>query len=297
MTEEPKGSIFNLVDFNITDSVWGTISFSASVEKRVKEILDSPIFNRLRYTSHLGLVQLIYPSATHTRFSHCIGTAFLCDKVATRLGFEEADKKSFVLSGLLHDIGHPPFSHAFLEGLGELSQKMDMDCKKDSSWGELLIKNLCGQEEIIGISETIKGQKFYSWLLDSNLDLDKMDYLARDSLHSGVPYRPDVDFLINSLIRHEDKVYLKESGVSAAESLMFNRSQMFKTVYYHKSVSGYEIQLTTIIENLIKSGSKNYSTLPSFFIEAQNSSPDKEKLVEYFAELSEFKMWNLLTEI
>lgn len=225
------------------------------VTPRVMRIVDSEPLRRLSKVSQLGLVSLVYPGAVHSRLEHTLGVYRGCLLVLRHLLGEESVRRlidasaaeAMVLASLLHDCGHWPFCHP-IEDMGlpevprheervrrilagpELSRLLDED------WS-------CTAEQVVGIlegtSETGCG-KFLASVLSGPIDIDKMDYLVRDSLHAGVPYGRNFDAgrLISSFCLHPsgEKLAISDKGRTAAEMMVFGRYVMFSEVYWHHAV-------------------------------------------------------------
>ncbi|MEX2139660.1 MAG: HD domain-containing protein [Pirellulales bacterium] len=222
---------------------------------RVRRILDTAEFHRLAGVSQLGLVALVYPAANHTRFEHSLGVYRLALLYLKQLSYDErfraavsvADAELFLAAALVHDIGHWPFCHPIedihLPGVprhedfarrylveGELAGLLQTD------WGvapERIVELLGGQGRR-------PVDRVLASLLSSPIDIDKMDYLSRDSLHAGVPYGRHFDQqrLIGSLCLNEagDALAISDKGRTAAEMMVFARYVMFSEVYWHHAV-------------------------------------------------------------
>jgi hypothetical protein len=230
----------------IRDPVWNNIQ----LDREALDVLDSPPFQRLRYIRQLGHAFLVYPGATHTRFEHALGTYHLArralDILASRgelVTIPDHEQTAVRLAALLHDIGHYPFSHA-LEEAGLPShetmarthfQHPELRAVLDRS-GIPAIANQLSQL----ISGTGGGP--LGGLISGPLDLDKIEYLTRDARMTGVPYGAvDVDRLLHALtvVQMPDgsvAVGVRDKGVSALESLVFARYQMYRNVYWHHAV-------------------------------------------------------------
>jgi HD superfamily phosphohydrolase len=222
---------------------------------RVRQIVDAPEFRRLAHISQLGLVSLVYPAAHHTRFEHSLGvyrTALLYLKQLQHdrrfaESISPADAEVFLLAALLHDLGHWPFCHAIediqLPGVPEhelfansfLLEGEIADTLRDD-WG------VNPRDVVTLLSEKPRGvrSRILHSMLSGPIDIDKLDYLYRDSLHAGVPYGRNFDQgrLIGSLCLNEagDGLALSEKGRTAAEMMVFARYVMFSEVYWHHAV-------------------------------------------------------------
>ena len=225
------------------------------ITPRVQQIIDTAEFQRLNRISQLGLVSHVYPAAHHTRFEHSLGVYRLALLYLQRLQHNEAfahwiDKhhaEVFLLAALLHDVGHWPFCHPIedmrLPGVpqhelfansflleGELADTLRAEWK------------IAPREVVSLLSEKPRDRKnrILKSMLSGPIDIDKMDYLARDSLHAGVPYGQNFDQarLIGSLCLNENDngLALTEKGRTAAEMMVFSRYVMFSEVYWHHAV-------------------------------------------------------------
>jgi len=222
---------------------------------RVRQVIDAPEFRRLAKVSQLGLVSLVYPAAIHTRFEHCLGVYRLALVYLKRLVHDERFRESvgardaevFILAALLHDLGHWPFCHAIedmrLPGVpghelfansflleGELA-----DVLRDE-WG------IPPREVVALLSEKPRdtASRILTSMISGPIDIDKMDYLFRDSLHAGVPYGRHFDQqrLLGSLClnRAGTGLAVTDKGKTAAELMVFARYVMFSEVYWHHGV-------------------------------------------------------------
>lgn len=293
--------------WKVNDPVWGSISFHASVETAVKDVISTEFFQRLRYTTHLGLAQLVYPSANHTRFSHSLGVAFLADKVATILGLSDDERRVLVISALLHDFGHPPFSHSFLRGIVPKFTKIKSTGKfeelvkihDDKSWGKQINDSLEKIDDLPlldidkqNVCEVLFGTHKLSPLLNADIDLDRMDYLCRDSHFCGLPYSADAIYLLNNIALDKGKVVFKKSAVSACEALLFSRLQMTKAVYQHPLVKAYEDALEKLIALIMeKDAVLCDSQAPKFFEACMKGDIDEREVCKEFLKLTEASLW------
>ncbi len=241
---DPRPSVAELEV--IRDPLWDNIR----LDRPALLALDTPAVQRLRYIRQVGHAFLVYPGASHTRFEHALGAYHLTKRALAVL--EERGELELVpptdplavrLGALLHDIGHYPFSHALEEagfpshetlGVAKLSQ------------GELAqrLAEIGGPDFAARLGELITGESAspLQGLISGSLDLDKIDYLSRDARMCGVPYGTvDVDRLLSSITlvetaRGRYEVGVQEKGVSALESLLFSKYQMYRNVYWHHAV-------------------------------------------------------------
>ncbi len=234
----------------VRDPLWNTIQ----LDQTALAIIDSPAFQRLRYIRQLGLAFLVYPGATHTRFDHALGVYHLARR-ALRLLSERGeldqinplDCRLMPYAALLHDIGHYPFSHA-VEELGRRWIPLyheELTGRFLHADGIRTALEQIGRDAPARIEAMIRGASAspLQGLVSGSLDLDKIEYLNRDALYCGVSYGAvDVDRLLHALTLLRDpetgqlEVGLHEKGISALESLLFAKYQMFRNVYWHHAV-------------------------------------------------------------
>jgi HD superfamily phosphohydrolase len=230
----------------IRDPLWNNIE----VDAEALEVLDTEPFQRLRYIRQLGHGFLVYPGATHTRFEHALGAYHLARRAMGILGdrgeLSDIPQDELVvvrLAALLHDIGHYPFSHALEEAGLPSHEDLAQTHFRHPQLREALTRT--GIAELPArLSHLIagRGDSPLRGLISGSLDLDKIEYLTRDARMCGVPYGTvDVDRLLHSLtvITHGDGsrlVGVREKGVSALESLLFARYEMYRNVYWHHAV-------------------------------------------------------------
>lgn len=221
---------------------------------RIRRLLDTTAMQRLTRVSQLGLVARVYPGAVHTRFEHSVGVYRAALLVLQRLSIDasfrdtvdEDDAGSFLAAALLHDVGHWPFCHPIedmrLEDLPRHEQ-VARRWLEEPELAELLERDFAGIEPIVrlldGPHET-PAERLLASLLSGPVDVDKLDYLIRDSVHAGVPYGRhfDVGRLIGSLCVHPEspRLAIGEKGRTAAEMMVFARYVMFSEVYWHHAV-------------------------------------------------------------
>ncbi len=230
----------------IRDPLWNNIQIDGGALK----VIDTEPFQRLRYVRQLGHAFLVYPTANHTRFEHAIGTYHLARRALTILGQrgelrDIPDEQSSLvpLAALLHDLGHYPFSHA-LEEAG-LPSHEDLVRRHFQHPGLRDALRATGLEDVdTRLYDLIAGTSAnpLQGLISGSLDLDKLEYLTRDARMCGVPYGAvDVDRLLHALtvVGFPDgtrAVGVHEKGISALESLLFARYQMYRNVYWHHAV-------------------------------------------------------------
>ena len=226
----------------IKDSVHDHIE----IEGVAEALLDTPTVQRLRHIKQLGTVQLVYPSANHTRFEHSLGVYHLADRALAELGIEGRQAERVRAAALLHDVGHGPFSHNIEDLTARHTGKYHDDVDEllaEGEVGEVLRAHDLDPAHIAGL---VAGEGQFGQLVSGELDVDRMDYLVRDAHHTGVPYGTvDTGRLVNELRLLGDgtrgaptdpanaELVLAEGNVPTAESLLVARSLMNAVVYRH----------------------------------------------------------------
>ncbi len=263
-------------DKKIYDEIHGYILLPEDYVK----IVDLPIFQRLRRIKQLGVAHYVYPGAIHNRFSHSLGVYSLMSRLAKKLSREayidRDDIPVLELAALLHDIGHMPYSHAvelyysnFARSRGErtfthedLSYAVILN---DSDLKEALNDIGIDPYEVAHIIKGNHRNPLYNQLLSSDLDVDRMDYLVRDSLHTGVVYGAiDIDRILETLtVDSELRLSIFSKGLIAVENFYISRLHMYRGVYYHKTSLMYELMVARIWEALLDENSE-LSKLRSF---------------------------------
>ena len=209
----------------IRDSVYGDISLS-SFEV---QIMNMPQFQRLRRIKQLGLISLIYPGGNHTRFEHSVGTMNLGSKLATELDLNDDEIELIRASALLHDVGHGPFSHVSEGVLSLPHEELTKHVITKTSMRDLLEEKF----DVNEIVDIINGKGYLGPIVSGELDVDRMDYLLRDSHNTGVAYGViDYERIISNL-KLEDGLILNIKGVQAAEGALVSRYFMYPSVYQH----------------------------------------------------------------
>ncbi len=278
----------------INDPVHGFIRIPSEL---VYDLLEHPVFQRLRRIKQLGLTHYVYPGATHTRFQHTIGAMHLMSLAIVLLRQKKIDisaeeEEAALIAILLHDIGHGPFSHA----LESILIKMPHE-----AISELLMHKL-NQEYggrlslAIDIFKNKYKKKFLHQLVSSQLDMDRMDYLKRDSFYTGVVEgNIGTDRIIKMLSVVNDNLTVEAKGIYSIEKFLLARRLMYWQVYFHKTVIASEFLLIKTLQRaryLIGEGINLWAT-PALDYFLRNSfsgtSPDqlKEETIDKFLELDD----------
>ncbi len=248
----------------IRDPLWDNIR----LDRSALLALDTPAMQRLRYVRQVGHAFLVYPGATHTRFEHALGAYHLTKRALASL--EERGELARVaedecvavrLAALLHDIGHYPFSHALEEAGFPHHEALGVAKLTQGELGDSL-RRIGGPDLAGGVGALIRGRSDspLQGLISGSLDLDKIDYLSRDARMCGVPYGTvDVDRLLSTLTlvvteQGRFEVGVQEKGVSALESLLFAKYQMYRNVYWHHAVRSATCMFKRAVRRAVQRG-------------------------------------------
>ena len=233
---------------DIIDPIHDFIRATSSEQK----IIDHPIFQRLRRIRQLSGAHLTYPGAQHTRFEHSLGVMHIAGQAGQSLrekGILSSDDVSDLrLAGLLHDIGHGPFSHLFEEVLQEKSktshEEIGRKIIEKSEIGDYLSKSGYDKKFITKLAFGDSKFQYMNEIISGTLSADIMDYLLRDGYFTGAEHaKIDHKRITQSIDVYQKKLALERSALYSFESMMHSRYQMFKAVYFHKTVRSAEVML------------------------------------------------------
>ena len=220
------------------------------------KLIDDPIFQRLRRIRQLSGAHLTYPSAQHTRFEHSLGVMHISGQAGHALNEKNLLKSDDIgilrLAGLLHDIGHGPFSHLF-EEIIQKRKKSHEDFGKQiilkSEIGDNLTKSGYDKKFVTKIAFGYSKSQYMNEIISGALSADMMDYLLRDGYFTGAEHaKIDHKRITQSLEVHRKKLALERSALYSFESMMHSRYQMFKAVYFHKTVRAAEVMLLEALQ-------------------------------------------------
>ncbi|MBI1809235.1 MAG: HD domain-containing protein [Gemmatimonadetes bacterium] len=235
-----------------------------------ERLLDTAVVQRLRYVRQLGLAHLVYPGATHSRFEHALGAHHLALRAlrslreSGQLDADAGDDPAVVAAAaLLHDVGHYPFSHA-LEEIGVPNH--EVVARPLVTEGEVaeVLRSGIGPDAPARVHLLICGLSAspLAGLISGSVDLDKIDYLKRDALMCGVPYGEiDEDRLIHAMVLVDDpntgrrRIGVRDKGLSAIESLLFAKYQMYRNVYWHHACRSATAMYKRLVELAVADGS------------------------------------------
>ncbi len=227
-----------------------------------KDIVSTKVFQRLRRIRQLPFAWYVYPGATHTRFSHSLGSMYIADLIARRLSEEGFISKDDVLlvkvSALLHDVAHAPYSHSLepllMEWWGrEWGDLLEAVITQDPELREVMEKHGVDPSGIVSVLRGRSSCGLLNDMVSSDIDVDRLDYLPRDAYHTGVAYgRIDLHRLVEFLVPGSAGMVVPLKALNALESFYIARLHMYKAVYYHKTITGYQILLRNVYSELAK---------------------------------------------
>ena len=231
----------------IHDPIHGSIR----IEGIILELLHSPELQRLRDIKQLGLTNLVFPGANHTRFEHSLGVYYLTNKICEELSLE---KDILNAAAVLHDSGHLPFSHT-LEYLSKIYLKKDhtdLACENVLRVADILERYDVNPEEIIRIIKH-REKGYRSQIISGDLDVDRIDYLLRDSHYTGVAHGIiDVERILKTIEIRDGVLGISRKGVLAVEGMLIARDLMYSSVYFHKTARICESMLGRAVERIIE---------------------------------------------
>lgn len=285
----------------INDPIYGFIHIPSTL---VFDIIEHPYFQRLRRINQMGLSYLVFPGAKHTRFEHVLGCVFLMQKTVEMLRFKgvqisEKEAEGLYIAILLHDIGHGPFSHAMehsiVEGISheEISLLFMQELNKVFN-GKL--------DTAIAIFQGTYPRKFMHQLISGQLDMDRADYLKRDSFYTGVAEgNINSERLISMLNVRNDELVVEEKGLYSVEKFLIARRLMYWQVYLHKTSVVAEqilIRLLNRAKELVKQGQElTMSTALAFFVKNKISKDNfSQEVLEMFARLDDTDIISAMKE-
>ncbi len=288
-----KRKIFN-------DPVYGFISISSEL---IFDIIEHPYFQRLRRIKQLGLTHMVYPGALHTRFHHSLGAMYLMQRAIAELrskGHEISGDEALgaEIAILLHDIGHGPYSHALEHAIvdGVSHEELSLVFMNRLNWsfeGQL--------STALEIFEKKYPKQFLNKMVSSQLDMDRLDYLKRDSFFTGVAEGViNFERLLNMLNILGDELVIEAKGIYSVEKFITARRLMYWQVYLHKTVLAAEYMMMRLLKRakyLSMGGEKLFaSPALSFFLNRKTSLSDfyDNRVIREFSELDDYDVFGAM---
>ncbi|OFX69651.1 MAG: phosphohydrolase [Bacteroidetes bacterium GWE2_29_8] len=275
----------------INDPIYGFINIPSELSF---DIIENSYFQRLRRIKQLGLTYLVYPGAIHTRFQHCLGAMHLMGIAMEALkgkgiDIEDKEVEGAIIAILLHDIGHGPFSHS-LENV--LIKKFDHEIISLKIFEQLNLKYNGSLDVGLKIFNNTYHKKYLHSLVSGQLDMDRLDYLKRDSFFTGVSEGViSTERIIKMLNIHGSGLVVEAKGIYSIENFIIARRLMFWQVYLHKTVLSAQHVLINLIKRakyLLKQGETLFAT-PSFDFFLRNDIETLDNnVIEQFNDLDDY---------
>jgi HD superfamily phosphohydrolase len=253
----------------IKDPVHDTMQLTTLEDSWVKPFIDSPNFQRLRHIKQLGMGDLIFPGAVHTRFNHCLGCCYVASQIAHKIGLAEEERQLVIIACLLHDIGHGPFSHTFEELFDNKLIKHEdwtpfflADYRTDSFFNQYNRRNPrhhLSDEKFQLIEDMIMHRlttkKVLADIVSSQLDADRLDYLLRDSHFCGVSYGEfDLRWMLHCMAIVDsgqgERLGITHKGIGVVEHYLVARRLMTRNIYHYQKKLAMENLLVQLLRNL-----------------------------------------------
>ena len=275
----------NLVSSILMRRVRDSIHDYIDLDDLESSLVDTDPYQRLRWIKQLGSANLVYPGANHTRLEHSIGVSHLSKQMAIQSGVPNDEIHLISIAGLLHDLGHSPYSHLADElPFGKDHVEVTQDIINDSQISDIFHKQGIDTNEICNL---IKGNHKYGSLISGDIDGDRLDYLIRDSHYTGVKTGVDAGRLITKMSFSNNELVIGESGLPVVETFLTSRSIMFPTVYFHPFSRGAELMLARATKSAINADNFSYEEFVSytdhkFLSELNLAGGLSEKLVNNF---------------
>ena len=277
----------------INDPVYGFIHIPNAL---IFDLIEHPFFQRLWRISQMGLSHLVYPGAKHTRFHHALGCMYLMQKAVQtlrhkRITISAQEEEALYIAILLHDIGHGPFSHAMEHSLVEGISHEEISLAFMQELNRIFPEKLSIAIEIF---QKKYPKAFMNQLVSSQLDMDRLDYLKRDSFYTGVGEgNINSERIIAMLTVKDDTLIVEEKGIYSIEEFLVARRLMYWQVYLHKTSIGAEFLLIKVLERvkeLYKEG-KHLPMTPALEFFVQNHITKElfdSKALQLFAQLDDY---------
>lgn len=278
----------------INDPVYGFISIP---KEELYDLIQSPYIQRLRRIKQLGLSNLVYPGAEHTRFSHSIGAMHLMSQALTVLkekgeSITEEESLASLEAILLHDIGHAPFSHCL--------ESFFFDCSHEELSLQFM-KELKVSKTVIDIFSDKYEKGFLHELVSSQVDTDRLDYLTRDSFFTGVSEGViGTDRILKMFSVYNDELVIDEKGIYSIEKFIISRRLMYWQVYMHKTVVGADCLLQNILKRAKFLAENNDLCVEEFpitehlryFLEQGTRTINDKQAIEHYILLDDTDIWS-----
>lgn len=281
----------------IRDNVHGDIYFDDVI---YIQLINTYEMQRLRRILQLAGTQLAYPSATHTRFSHCIGTYYILKEFFKNKAFlkiSSYEQKLVKIAGLLHDIGHGAFSHTFekITHKNHEQYTSEIILNKKGNIYPILKKHHINPQDIVDIINGTYKNKIINLLVSSQIDADRFDYLKRDSISCGVDYATlDFKWMIRNAFIIGDKIVFPKKTIYAIESYLLGRYHMYQQVYNHKTSTIFDAMFISWFKRVTGLFNNNYKFKDNRIIELFiNVFNNKDIDLDAYLKIDDYLMFDI----
>ena len=281
----------------INDPVFGFIKIKRGL---LYDIVQHPLFQRLNRINQLGLASVVYPGARHTRFQHSLGAFYLMTEAVKSLSEKgvyifDSEAEAVLAAILMHDIGHGPFSHVLENTLIHGVSHEDISLMMM----EQINRDLKGQLALaISIFKDEYPNKIFHQLISSQLDMDRLDYLRRDSFYTGVTEgNIGSARIIKMLNVKDDRLVVEAKGIYSIENYLTTRRLMYWQVYLHKTAVGYEkvlVNALTRARDLMRQGRDIFASPALAYFLREDVTFDNSQALANYAELDDSDIWSAL---
>ena len=281
----------------INDPVFGFIKIKRGL---LYDIVQHPLFQRLNRINQLGLASVVYPGARHTRFQHSLGAFYLMTEAVKSLSEKgvyifDSEAEAVLAAILMHDIGHGPFSHVLENTLIHGVSHEDISLMMM----EQINRDLKGQLALaISIFKDEYPNKIFHQLISSQLDMDRLDYLRRDSFYTGVTEgNIGSARIIKMLNVKDDRLVVEAKGIYSIENYLTTRRLMYWQVYLHKTAVGYEkvlVNALTRARDLMRQGRDIFASPALAYFLREDVTFDTSQALATYAELDDSDIWSAL---
>lgn len=286
----------------INDPVYGFIHIPTEL---LFELISHPYFQRLRRIKQMGLAEFVYTGATHSRFQHALGAMFLMGQAidvlrSKNIDISEHEKESVQIAILLHDLGHGPFSHVLESTILDQVSHEDVSLVLMESLNQQFNNSL---DTAIKMFQGTYHRRFFNQLISSQLDIDRLDYLNRDSFFTGVVEgRIGVERIIKMMCVVNEELAIEEKGILSIDNFLNARRIMYWQVYLHKTSIAADVMLQSILsiaKELFRSNVKpdlpGSEALKLFMkYDIQLNAFKNEQIISSFTSLDDIDLWSAL---
>ncbi len=289
----------------IYDSIHGHILIH---DELIQDLIQAKEFQRLNRIKQLGFNYVLFPGATHTRYAHSIGTFEVARKFLRVLKkqeeISEKEERLILIAALLHDLGHGPFSHTFEELNSKKNHEtytIEIITSKSTEINKVLRKHKLDDEEIQEIASIIAKKHPKKWinqLISSGLDVDRLDYLMRDSFYTIANYgNLDIDWIIDNAFVEDDKIVFNEYALHSIENVLIGRYHMYSRVYLNPKAEAFDKQLGFLFNHLRKLYNESEYQFKTDLSRVEKILKNKELTVKELLFLTDDIIINLIAEL